>query len=65
MTKIRVLVADDHGVVRKGLRFLLERREDLEVVGEACDGKGGGPAGGGTRSAHHRYRPRHAATEWD
>lgn len=39
MTKTRVLVADDHGVVRKGLRFLLERQEDMDVVGEAADGR--------------------------
>lgn len=36
---IRVLLADDHGVVRKGLRFLLERRSDMEIVGEAADGR--------------------------
>ncbi len=36
--KTRVLLADDHGVVRKGLRFLLESEPDLEVVGEAADG---------------------------
>jgi len=39
MTKTRILVADDHGIVRKGLRFLLERQEDMEVVGEAADGR--------------------------
>ncbi|MBI4907859.1 MAG: response regulator transcription factor [Acidobacteria bacterium] len=39
MTKTRILVADDHGIVRKGLRFLLERQEDIEVVGEAGDGR--------------------------
>jgi two-component system, NarL family, response regulator NreC len=39
MTKLRILVADDHGIVRKGLRFLLERQEDMEVVGEAADGR--------------------------
>lgn len=39
MTKIRILVADDHGIVRQGLRFLLERQEDFEVVGEAADGR--------------------------
>jgi DNA-binding NarL/FixJ family response regulator len=39
MSKIRVLVADDHGIVRKGLRFVLERQDDLEVVGEASDGR--------------------------
>ena len=35
---IRVLIADDHPVVRQGLRVLLEVQEDLEVVGEAADG---------------------------
>ncbi len=39
MRKLRVLLADDHGVVRKGLRFLLESEPDLEVVGEAADGR--------------------------
>jgi two-component system, NarL family, response regulator NreC len=37
--KIRILLADDHGVVRKGLRFLVESEPDLEVVGEAADGR--------------------------
>jgi two-component system, NarL family, response regulator NreC len=37
--KIRVLLADDHGVVRKGLRFLLESEPDMEVAGEASDGR--------------------------
>jgi DNA-binding NarL/FixJ family response regulator len=36
---IRVLLADDHGVVRKGLRFLLERHPGMEIVGEAADGR--------------------------
>jgi two-component system response regulator DevR len=35
---IRVLVVDDHEVVRLGLRALVEREPDLEVVGEAADG---------------------------
>jgi DNA-binding NarL/FixJ family response regulator len=35
---ISVLIADDHGVVRGGLRLLLERQPDIEVVGEAADG---------------------------
>lgn len=39
MDPIRVLLADDHAVVRKGLRFLLERQPDMEVVGEAADGR--------------------------
>ncbi len=35
---IRVLIADDHSVVREGLRMFLARDPDLEVVGEAEDG---------------------------
>ncbi|MBC7926801.1 MAG: response regulator transcription factor [Bryobacteraceae bacterium] len=36
---IRVLVADDHGVVRKGVRFLLAQENDIEIVGEAENGR--------------------------
>ncbi len=39
MKSIRILLADDHGVVRKGLRFLIERQSGMEVVGEAQDGR--------------------------
>lgn len=39
MNKIRVLVADDHGVMRKGLRLQLEQNGQFEVVGEAADGR--------------------------
>lgn len=39
MSKIRILLADDHAVVRQGTRELLEREEDLEVVAEAGDGE--------------------------
>jgi two-component system, NarL family, response regulator LiaR len=35
---IRVLIADDHAVVRQGLRTFLDLQEDIEVVGEAGDG---------------------------
>ncbi|REE03390.1 response regulator transcription factor [Citricoccus nitrophenolicus] len=35
---IRVVLADDHGTVRSGLKALLERAEGIEVVGEASDG---------------------------
>jgi len=37
--RIRVLLADDHMVVREGLRALLTAENDLEVVGEAADGR--------------------------
>jgi DNA-binding NarL/FixJ family response regulator len=35
---IDVLIADDHGIVRSGLRMLIERQEDMSVVAEAEDG---------------------------
>jgi DNA-binding NarL/FixJ family response regulator len=38
MTTIRVLLADDQAVVRRGLRTILEAETDMEVVGEAADG---------------------------
>ena len=37
--KIRVLIADDHTIVRSGVRLLLESETDIEVVGEATNGK--------------------------
>jgi len=39
MKKIRILIADDHGVVRKGLRLQLEQHSDFEVIGEANNGR--------------------------
>ncbi len=35
---LRVLIADDHGIVRSGIRLLLEQQADIEVVAEAADG---------------------------
>ncbi|MBK9121602.1 MAG: response regulator transcription factor [Chloroflexi bacterium] len=37
--EIRIVLADDHDMVRKGLRVLLEQFDDLEIVGEARDGQ--------------------------
>jgi NarL family two-component system response regulator LiaR len=37
-TAIRILIADDHTIVRKGLRAVLRNMEDIEVVGEAATG---------------------------
>ncbi len=37
--RVRVLLVDDHTVVRRGLRLVFELEEDLEVVGEAADGR--------------------------
>ena len=42
MSKIRILLADDHTVIRVGLKLLLERQPDFEVVGEADDGLAAG-----------------------
>jgi len=39
MTPVRILLADDHTVMRNGLRLLLERQPHLQVVGEAADGR--------------------------
>jgi NarL family two-component system response regulator LiaR len=36
---IRLLIVDDHKVVRQGLRFLLQHEADIEIVGEAADGE--------------------------
>ncbi|MDD1514016.1 response regulator [Priestia megaterium] len=37
--KIKILIADDHHVVRKGLAFFLQTQPDLEIVGEASNGE--------------------------
>ena len=37
--KIRILLADDHTVIRRGLRLLLESQPEFSVVAEAADGR--------------------------
>ncbi|MCB9007207.1 MAG: response regulator transcription factor [Ardenticatenaceae bacterium] len=39
MSKIQVMLVDDHAIVREGLRMLLTEEADIEVVGEASNGK--------------------------
>ena len=39
MSEIRILLADDHAVIRSGLRLVLEREPGFRVVAEAADGK--------------------------
>jgi NarL family two-component system response regulator LiaR len=39
MDKIKIIIADDHAVVREGTRTLLEREADMQVLGEASDGE--------------------------
>lgn len=38
LDRLRVMVADDHALFRRGLQMVLEQEEDLELVGEASDG---------------------------
>ncbi len=39
MPKIKILIADDHALVREGIRALLNIHEEIEILGEASDGK--------------------------
>lgn len=39
MAKIRVLIADDHSIVREGVKMILAKESDIEVAGEASDGQ--------------------------
>ena len=39
MSKIRVLIADDHAILREGVRALLSATDDIEVIGQASDGR--------------------------
>ncbi|MBL8190947.1 MAG: response regulator transcription factor [Acidobacteria bacterium] len=39
MPKLRIFLVDDHPIVRKGLKALIEEQSDMEVIGEAGDGK--------------------------
>ncbi|MBI4320110.1 MAG: response regulator transcription factor [Chloroflexi bacterium] len=39
MERVRILVVEDHGIVRDGIRLLLQAEPDMEVVGDAADGQ--------------------------
>jgi DNA-binding NarL/FixJ family response regulator len=39
LVSIRLLIADDHALVRSGLRSMLQREPGVEIVGEACNGR--------------------------
>ena len=39
MNKLRILIAEDHEMMRAGMKLLVEAQEDMEVVGEASDGR--------------------------
>jgi two-component system response regulator NreC len=39
MKKLRVLLAENHETVREGLKMIIDREPDMEIVGEAADGR--------------------------
>ena len=39
MDKVRIMIADDHAILRAGLRSLLSAQDDLELIAEATDGQ--------------------------
>ncbi len=53
---ITVLLADDHPLIRKGFRLILDAEPDIEVAGEAGDGATARQPG--RRDPHHRRRRR-------
>ena len=38
---IKVLIVDDHGILRSGVGLIIDQTEDMEIVGQACDGREG------------------------
>ena len=52
--KIHILLADDHTILRAGLKMMLNAQPDMEVVGEAQDGR---QAHSGGSALAARYRP--------
>ena len=60
---IKVLLADDHTVVRDGLRVLLEAQSDISVVGDAANGRQAVAPGAGTQSGRRGHGYRHAGVE--
>ena len=64
MSRIRVIVADDHGVVRKGLRLQLQQNSAFEVVAEATEGREAVRLGGGVAPGCRLDGYLHAQPEW-
>ena len=50
---IRILIADDHAIVRKGIRRMLEEQSDFKIVGEATDGKARSSSSSPSKPAVH------------
>ena len=59
----RILLADDHALVRSGLRMILDAEPDLQVVAEAADGHEALVALDRTTDGSRRSRHRHAADD--
>ena len=57
---VRIVIADDHPIVRDGLKKLLQLEDDFEVVGEAGDGREVLEQGPGSRSGRASAGPAHA-----
>jgi CheY-like chemotaxis protein len=64
MKKIGVLLVDDHTVVRQGLRALLSSEEDIEVVGEAENGRQAVMLAKKSTSGRGGYGCGDAAAQW-
>ena len=60
---IRVLVVDDHAVVREGLRTFLELQDGIEVVGRGGRRRGGGRGGRAAAPGRRADGPRDAALD--
>ena len=63
-TSIRVLIADDHAVVREGLRALIEAKPDMELIGEAEDGVQAVLLSAFSEARRHSARPDDAPHGW-
>ena len=63
--KLTVLLVDDHALVRRGFRRMLEDEPSFQVVGEASDGAGSGEARGRIAPRRDRDGLRAAANEWN
>ena len=64
MKRITVLLAEDHQIVREGFRSLLKHEDDIEVVGEAENGREAVQLTRKLRARRSGDGHRHAAAQW-
>ena len=62
---IRVLIADDHRIIRDGLKTLIEKEAGMEVIAEAENGREADPAGPEAPPQHSDHGRVHAGHERD